>query len=74
MARSQRRHQPSVLRHSIIEARAQQRNFQLMVITHDEDFVELLGRSDHADYFFRVEKDARGRSRIIRCNMRELCN
>jgi len=45
-----------------------------MVITHDEDFVELLGRSDHADYFFRVEKDARGRSRIIRCNMRELCN
>ena len=42
----------------IIKGRAGQRNFQLIVITHDEDFVDLLGKSDHVDDFFRVRKDA----------------
>ena len=28
-----------------------------MVITHDEEFVRSLGRSDVADYYFRVSKD-----------------
>lgn len=42
---------------SIIKSRENQRNFQLIVITHDEDFVELLGRSDYADYFYRVSKN-----------------
>ncbi|KAJ8028558.1 DNA repair protein RAD50 [Holothuria leucospilota] len=41
----------------IIKSRESQRNFQLIVITHDEDFVELLGRSDYADYFYRVTKN-----------------
>ncbi|KAJ8311255.1 hypothetical protein KUTeg_011190 [Tegillarca granosa] len=41
----------------IIKSRAQQRNFQLVVITHDEDFVDLLGRSDYVDAFFKVSKD-----------------
>ncbi|XP_071846473.1 DNA repair protein RAD50.L-like isoform X2 [Apostichopus japonicus] len=41
----------------IIKSRENQRNFQLIVITHDEDFVELLGRSDYADYFYRVSKN-----------------
>jgi len=27
------------------------------VITHDEDFVELLGRSDYVDEFFKVSKN-----------------
>ena len=41
----------------IIKGRRHQRNFQLVVITHDEDFVELLGRSDYVDEFFKVRKD-----------------
>jgi len=40
----------------IIKSRQKQRNFQLLVITHDEDFVELLGRSDYVDSFFKVSK------------------
>lgn len=41
----------------IIEDRKKQANFQLIVITHDEDFMRALGASNHADYFFRIEKD-----------------
>jgi len=50
----------------IIETRKQQRNFQLIIITHDEDFVQLLGRSEHADFYWRVTKDDNGHSTIER--------
>ncbi|CAF0934284.1 unnamed protein product [Brachionus calyciflorus] len=41
----------------IIKARSTQKNFQLVIITHDEDFVEMLGRSEYMDQFYRVHKD-----------------
>lgn len=31
-------------------------HFQLIIITHDEDFVELLGRSAAIDHFYKVSK------------------
>jgi len=40
----------------IIKSRRQQANFQLIVITHDEDFVQLVGRSENASHYFRVDK------------------
>ena len=40
----------------IIKSRRQQSNFQLIVITHDEDFVQLVGRSENASHYFRVDK------------------
>ncbi|RKP14620.1 P-loop containing nucleoside triphosphate hydrolase protein [Piptocephalis cylindrospora] len=43
----------------IIQHRRQQRNFQLIIITHDEEFMRLLGRSDYADYYWRVSKNSR---------------
>lgn len=49
---------------SIIQYRRQQRNFQLIIITHDEDFLRHLGKSDHADYYFRVAKNANQYSTI----------
>jgi DNA repair protein RAD50 len=42
---------------SIIKLRRQQRNFQLIIITHDEDFVQLIGRSEYTDYYWRISKD-----------------
>ncbi|RTG84224.1 DNA repair protein RAD50 [Schistosoma bovis] len=42
----------------IIKNRSRQKNFQLIVITHDEDFVELLGRSDYVENFFLLSRDA----------------
>jgi len=46
----------------IITNRKQQSNFQLVIITHDEEFVQLIGRSEHADYYWRVSKDTKGYS------------
>jgi len=56
----------------IIDARSRQSNFQLIVITHDEDFVQLLGRSEHADYYWRVVKNTTQHSTIERQDIREL--
>jgi len=57
---------------NIIESRRQQRSFQLIIITHDEEFVQLLGRSEHADYYWRVSKDHNGHSTIERQDIRDL--
>ncbi|KAJ1334538.1 hypothetical protein BSLG_007693 [Batrachochytrium salamandrivorans] len=42
----------------IIQTRRQQSNFQLIVITHDEEFMQLLGSGEFADFYYRVEKKA----------------
>eukprot|EP00762_Andalucia_godoyi_P007277 ANDGO_08011.mRNA.2 DNA repair protein RAD50 len=39
---------------------------QLVIITHDEDFVQLLGRSEFCDVFYRVSKDLQTESSLIR--------
>eukprot|EP00996_Jenningsia_fusiforme_P002319 NODE_3150_length_1036_cov_71.994934_g2895_i0.p1 GENE.NODE_3150_length_1036_cov_71.994934_g2895_i0~~NODE_3150_length_1036_cov_71.994934_g2895_i0.p1 ORF type:complete len:224 (+),score=49.40 NODE_3150_length_1036_cov_71.994934_g2895_i0:58-729(+) len=45
---------------SIIRARREQRNFQLIVITHDEDFVRRLGSAGMVEQFYELHKDAEG--------------
>ncbi|KAJ2776211.1 DNA repair protein rad50 [Coemansia javaensis] len=50
----------------IIKSRQGQRNFQLIVITHDEIFMQLLGRSDFCDYYWRVCKDENQKSSLRR--------
>ncbi|ETE58180.1 hypothetical protein L345_16099, partial [Ophiophagus hannah] len=49
----------------IIKSRSQQRNFQLLVITHDEDFVELLSRSGYVEKFYRIKKNLDQCSEIV---------
>ncbi|XP_064017583.1 DNA repair protein RAD50 [Pogoniulus pusillus] len=56
----------------IIKSRSQQRNFQLLVITHDEDFVELLGRSEYVETFYRIKKNLDQCSEIMRCSVSSL--
>ena len=41
----------------IIMKRRAQSNFQLIVITHDEQFVDEIGKRAHCEYFYRVYKD-----------------
>lgn len=48
----------------ILEMRQSHHNFQLIVITHDEDFMQLLGKSQYADSYYRVFKNERGFSVI----------
>ncbi|KAF4014818.1 hypothetical protein G4228_005840 [Cervus hanglu yarkandensis] len=56
----------------IIKSRSQQRNFQLLVITHDEDFVELLGRSEYVEKFYRIKKNIEQCSEIVTCSVSSL--
>lgn len=44
----------------IIEIRRKQRNFQLVLITHDRDFIDMIGARDFASEFYMVFKDANG--------------
>lgn len=45
----------------IVEDRETQRNFMLIVITHDEEFIKTLGRITN---YWRVCRDENGKSRI----------
>ncbi|KAG2456153.1 DNA repair protein RAD50 [Polypterus senegalus] len=56
----------------IIKSRSQQRNFQLLIITHDEDFVELLGRSEYVEHFYRIRKNIDQCSEIIKSSVQSL--
>ncbi len=42
---------------AILRHRRSQTGFQLLVITHDEEFVQMLGRNDFCDHYYLVEKN-----------------
>ena len=48
----------------IVNKRSGQRNFQLVVITHDEEFIEELSRCDKVQHYQKVSRDQRGLSQI----------
>lgn len=50
----------------IIKSRRTQRNFQLIIITHDEEFVEMLGRAECVDWYWRIRKNSKNYSVIER--------
>mmetsp|Transcript_39623 Transcript_39623/g.74414 ORF Transcript_39623/g.74414 Transcript_39623/m.74414 type:complete len:1331 (-) Transcript_39623:619-4611(-) len=51
---------------NIMQARRDQKNFQLIVITHDERFAHQIGQREHAEYYWRVTKDQEQHSLIER--------
>ncbi|KAH6657791.1 DNA repaire protein UVS6 [Truncatella angustata] len=51
--------------HDLIKKREGQSNFQLIIITHDEEFLRAMKCSDFADSFYRVKRDENQNS-IIR--------
>ncbi|KAK2739932.1 DNA repair protein rad50 [Onygenales sp. PD_40] len=52
--------------HDIIKSRQQQSNFQLIVITHDEEFLRHMKCGDFSDYYYRVSRNERQKSIIER--------
>ncbi|KAK1777975.1 AAA domain-containing protein [Copromyces sp. CBS 386.78] len=52
--------------HAIIKARRSQNNLQLVVITHDEEFLKHMQCSEFCDDFFRVKRDENQNSVISR--------
>ena len=56
----------------IVNKRAAQRNFQLVVITHDEEFIEQLSRCDKIQYYQEVSRSAKGLSQVRKRNVATL--
>ncbi|KAF9463040.1 hypothetical protein BDZ94DRAFT_1362864 [Collybia nuda] len=54
----------------IINERKSHSNFQLIIITHDENFLRRLGQSDVMEYYWRVSRDSRQKSVIERQRFR----
>ncbi|KAK4247199.1 hypothetical protein C7999DRAFT_14709 [Corynascus novoguineensis] len=52
--------------HGIIKARRSQGNLQIIVITHDEEFLKHMQCSDFCDDFYRVKRDEKQNSVIVR--------
>ncbi|KAI4099788.1 MAG: hypothetical protein LQ339_005810 [Xanthoria mediterranea] len=58
--------------HDIIRARRQQSNFQLIVITHDEEFLQYMQCADFCDTYFRISRTDRQKSKIEQESVTEL--
>lgn len=56
----------------IIKVRRAQKNFQLIVITHDEDFLRAMQCGDYADTYWRVSRNQKQKSRIERQSIAEV--
>ncbi|ENN71415.1 hypothetical protein YQE_11919, partial [Dendroctonus ponderosae] len=48
----------------IITAREGQKNFQLLIITHDEEFLQTLTRDQSVSHYYRVQQNSEGFSEI----------
>ena len=58
--------------HDIIKNRTQQANFQLVIITHDEEFLRQMHCEEFTDYFYRVSRTDRQLSQIERQSIGEV--
>ncbi|PYH91486.1 P-loop containing nucleoside triphosphate hydrolase protein [Aspergillus ellipticus CBS 707.79] len=58
--------------HDIIRTRQQQANFQLIVITHDEEFLRHMQCGDFSDYYYRVSRNEKQKSIIERQSIAEV--
>ncbi|EDU47419.1 SbcC ATPase [Pyrenophora tritici-repentis] len=56
----------------IIQTRRKQANFQLLVITHDEQFLREMNCADYTDSYWRVGRDVKQESYIERQNIAEV--
>lgn len=48
----------------IVEFRRKQANFQLIVITHDEQFIRLVNSDAYCSYYYRVKRDTNQKSMV----------
>ncbi|XP_067948379.1 DNA repair protein RAD50.L-like isoform X2 [Watersipora subatra] len=56
----------------IISARKRQQNFQLIIITHDTQFVEILGRRVGVEEYYKIGKNVSGQSELKRSSIDDI--
>lgn len=57
---------------AIVESRRKQRNFQLVLITHDQEFIDMIGARDFCNEYFMIFKDMQGISRARVQDLQEM--
>ncbi|RWS05527.1 hypothetical protein B4U79_10117 [Dinothrombium tinctorium] len=55
----------------IVKDHKQKNNFQLIIITHDEEFLKCLDDESNDYYYYRVFKDENGYSKVKKCSVKE---
>ncbi|KAI9682904.1 MAG: DNA repair protein rad50 [Trizodia sp. TS-e1964] len=58
--------------HDIIKHRQEQSNFQLLVITHDEEFLRYMKCAEFCDSYYRVSRNDKQKSKIERQSIAEV--
>jgi DNA repair protein RAD50 len=58
--------------HEIIRVRRSQANFQLIVITHDEEFLKEMKCQDYCDDYYRISRNDKQKSIIERQSIAEV--
>lgn len=58
--------------HDIIQTRRHQANFQLIVITHDEEFLRFMKCQDFCDQYWRVSRNEKQMSHIVKQDIAEV--
>jgi DNA repair protein RAD50 len=56
----------------LIRARRGQSNFQIIIITHDEEFLKEMHPADFTEVYWQVSRDKEQKSAIKRVNISEL--
>jgi DNA repair protein RAD50 len=56
----------------VIEYRHTQSNFQFIIITHDEEFVKVIGRNSWTDEYYKVKKNQSQHTVVTKKSLREL--
>jgi DNA repair protein RAD50 len=56
----------------LIKARRQQANFQIIIITHDEEFLREMQPSDFTESYWQVSRDREQKSSIKNVNISAL--
>ncbi|CAK0853680.1 unnamed protein product [Prorocentrum cordatum] len=57
---------------ALIEARRRTKRFQLIIITHDDAFVDILSACKVSDWYYHIQKNDKGCSKVQKREMRLL--
>ncbi|BES89431.1 DNA repair protein RAD50 [Nesidiocoris tenuis] len=53
----------------LVRLQHNKKNFQLMVITHDQEFLKELTKVEFIDHYFKLERNQEGKSKVVKVNI-----
>ncbi|KNC86564.1 hypothetical protein SARC_01287 [Sphaeroforma arctica JP610] len=56
---------------NIIDTRRRQKNFQMIIITHDKDFLQVIGQYQKIEKYLKVYRDERQKTKVVEADLWE---